>query len=89
MKALAKPSDVRGADVESAPTAAAMSFFGDLHPSFFGNVVKAMASAKQGYPIVSRVLARGRAGVAERATPQFFAQLERRAARDACTTSSG
>ncbi|MGE5090294.1 MAG: FAD-dependent oxidoreductase [Candidatus Levyibacteriota bacterium] len=36
----------------------ATSFFGDLHPSFYGNVVKAMASAKQGYPIVSRMLAR-------------------------------
>jgi NADPH-dependent glutamate synthase beta subunit-like oxidoreductase/NAD(P)H-flavin reductase len=36
----------------------ATSFFGDLHPSFSGNVVKAMASAKQGYPIVSRMLAR-------------------------------
>jgi NAD(P)H-flavin reductase len=35
-----------------------MSFFGDLHPSFFGNVVKAMASAKQGYPVLSRVLAK-------------------------------
>ena len=34
-----------------------ISFFGDLHPSFFGNVVKAMGSAKQGYPIVSRALA--------------------------------
>ena len=33
-----------------------MSYFGDLHPSYFGNVVKAMASAKQGYPVVSRVL---------------------------------
>jgi len=33
-----------------------MSFFGDLHPSFFGNVVKAMGSAKRGYAIVSRVL---------------------------------
>src|SRR5204862_1064794 len=33
-----------------------MSFFGDLHPSYFGNVVKAMGSAKQGYPVVSRVL---------------------------------
>jgi len=33
-----------------------MSFFGDLHPSYFGNVVKAMASAKQGFPVVSRVL---------------------------------
>jgi NAD(P)H-flavin reductase len=34
-----------------------MSFFGDLHPSYFGNVVKAMGSAKQGYPVLSRVLA--------------------------------
>ncbi|HXA47697.1 MAG TPA: FAD-dependent oxidoreductase [Burkholderiaceae bacterium] len=34
-----------------------ISFFGDLHPSYFGNVVKAMGSAKQGYPVVSRVLA--------------------------------
>jgi NAD(P)H-flavin reductase len=33
-----------------------MSFFGDLHPSYFGNVVKAMGSAKQGYPTVSRIL---------------------------------
>jgi NAD(P)H-flavin reductase len=32
----------------------AMSFFGDMHPSFFGNVVKAMASARQGYGSVSR-----------------------------------
>ena len=30
-----------------------ISFFGDLHPSFFGNVVKAMGSAKRGYPLVS------------------------------------
>jgi NADPH-dependent glutamate synthase beta subunit-like oxidoreductase/NAD(P)H-flavin reductase len=34
----------------------AMSYFGDLHPSFAGNVVKAMGSAKQGYPVISRVL---------------------------------
>jgi NAD(P)H-flavin reductase len=40
------------------PDGRAISFFGDLHPSFSGNVVKAMASAKQGYPIVSRVLER-------------------------------
>src|SRR5881628_1231888 len=33
-----------------------MSFFGDLHPSFFGNVVKAMGSAKQGFPVVSAAL---------------------------------
>src|SRR6266436_4341186 len=36
----------------------AISFFGDLHPAFAGNVVKAMASAKQGYPVVSRMLSR-------------------------------
>jgi NADPH-dependent glutamate synthase beta subunit-like oxidoreductase/NAD(P)H-flavin reductase len=35
-----------------------MSFFGDLHPSYSGNVVKAMGSAKQGYPVVSHLLAR-------------------------------
>ena len=34
-----------------------VSFFGDLHPSFFGNVVKAMGGAKRGYPVVSRALA--------------------------------
>ncbi|MFL6463397.1 MAG: FAD-dependent oxidoreductase [Bryobacteraceae bacterium] len=36
----------------------AVSFFGDLHPSFSGNVVKAMGSAKRGYPVISRVLSR-------------------------------
>ena len=40
------------------PDGRAISFFGDLHPSFSGNVVKAMASAKQGYPVVSRMLSR-------------------------------
>ncbi len=35
-----------------------ISYFGDVHPSFFGNVVKAIGSAKQGYPSVSRVLAK-------------------------------
>ena len=42
-----------------------MSFFGDLHPSFFGNVVKAMGSAKQGFGAVSRVLQRRPARPAE------------------------
>ncbi|HEX5320643.1 MAG TPA: FAD-dependent oxidoreductase, partial [Stellaceae bacterium] len=40
------------------PDGRAVSFFGDLHPSFAGNVVKAMGGAKRGYPVVSRVLAR-------------------------------
>lgn len=34
----------------------AISFFGDLHPSYSGSVVKAMASAKNGYPIISQLL---------------------------------
>ncbi|HSG75132.1 MAG TPA: FAD-dependent oxidoreductase [Burkholderiales bacterium] len=41
-----------------------MSFFGDLHPSYFGNVVKAMGSVKQGYPVVSRVLAQNPPAIA-------------------------
>ena len=36
----------------------AISYFGDLHPSFAGNVVKAMGSARLGFPVVSRLLAR-------------------------------
>ncbi|HEX4111733.1 MAG TPA: FAD-dependent oxidoreductase, partial [Stellaceae bacterium] len=36
----------------------AVSFFGDLHPSFSGNVVKAMGGARLGYPVVSRVMAK-------------------------------
>ena len=34
----------------------AVSFFGDLHPDYAGNVVKAMGSAKQGYPVITRIL---------------------------------
>jgi NADPH-dependent glutamate synthase beta subunit-like oxidoreductase/NAD(P)H-flavin reductase len=43
--------------MSARPDGRTISFFGDLHPSFAGNVVKAMASAKQGYPAISRVLA--------------------------------
>jgi len=35
-----------------------MSFFGDLHPSFAGNVVKAMGSARKGFPIINESLNR-------------------------------
>jgi NADPH-dependent glutamate synthase beta subunit-like oxidoreductase/NAD(P)H-flavin reductase len=54
---LAKPSAVHVL-MSVRPDGRCLSFFGDLHPSFSGNVVKAMASAKQGYPTISRVLAR-------------------------------
>ena len=48
-----------------------VSYFGDVHPSFFGNVVKAMGSAKQGYPIISKVLNSRPAVLKE----NFFAHL--------------
>jgi NADPH-dependent glutamate synthase beta subunit-like oxidoreductase/NAD(P)H-flavin reductase len=54
---IAKPKAVRVL-TSVRPDGRGISFFGDLHPSFAGNVVKAMASAKQGYPVVSRLLAR-------------------------------
>jgi NADPH-dependent glutamate synthase beta subunit-like oxidoreductase/NAD(P)H-flavin reductase len=54
---LAKPNEVR-VITEMRPDGRAVSFFGDLHPSFAGNVVKAMGSAKQGWPVVSQTLAK-------------------------------
>jgi NADPH-dependent glutamate synthase beta subunit-like oxidoreductase/NAD(P)H-flavin reductase len=51
-----KPRDARVL-LSGTPGERRISFFGDVHPSFFGNVVKAMGSAKQGWPVVSRVLA--------------------------------
>ena len=53
-----------------------MSFFGDLHPSYFGNVVKAMGSAKQGFPVVSRVLSR-RPAASALDDESFLAELNR------------
>ncbi|MCC7326358.1 MAG: FAD-dependent oxidoreductase [Burkholderiales bacterium] len=57
------------------PDGRATSFFGDLHPSYFGNVVKAMASARQGYPIVSRMLARV-APASTASDGDFYAMLD-------------
>jgi NADPH-dependent glutamate synthase beta subunit-like oxidoreductase/NAD(P)H-flavin reductase len=54
---VAKPDAVRVL-TSLRPDGRAVSFFGDLHPSFSGNVVKAMGGATLGYPVVSRVLAR-------------------------------
>ncbi|HUW38155.1 MAG TPA: FAD-dependent oxidoreductase, partial [Rhodocyclaceae bacterium] len=53
-----------------------VSFFGDLHPSYFGNVVKALGSTKQGYPVVSRVLAK-RPPIGTIGRDAFFAALNR------------
>lgn len=53
---LSKP-EVAQVLMHVAPDGRSMSFWGDLHPSFAGNVVKAMGGATQGYPVVSRALA--------------------------------
>ncbi len=52
-----------------------MSFVGDLHPSYAGNVVKAMASSRQAYPVISRVLAR-RAPASTLAWDDFKARID-------------
>ncbi len=54
-RGLAKP-DRADVLMHRAEAGRFISFFGDLHPSFFGNVVKAMGSAKRGYPVVSAMM---------------------------------
>jgi NADPH-dependent glutamate synthase beta subunit-like oxidoreductase/NAD(P)H-flavin reductase len=56
VRGLAKP-DATHVLMHRADNGRFISFFGDLHPSFFGNVVKAMGGAKRGYPVVSNILA--------------------------------
>jgi NADPH-dependent glutamate synthase beta subunit-like oxidoreductase/NAD(P)H-flavin reductase len=74
-KGLAKPAATQVLTALEAD-GRAISFFGDLHPSFFGNVVKAMASATRGYPVVNRLLER--VGAAFPASDvEFLARLKR------------
>ncbi|TMH55509.1 MAG: pyridine nucleotide-disulfide oxidoreductase, partial [Betaproteobacteria bacterium] len=72
-KGLAKPATTHVLTALE-PDGRAISFFGDLHPSFYGNVVKAMASATKGYPIVSRMLAR-QAAASPLADAEFLAAI--------------
>jgi NADPH-dependent glutamate synthase beta subunit-like oxidoreductase/NAD(P)H-flavin reductase len=74
-RALSKPAESRVLLTRAADERF-VSFFGDAHPSYFGNVVKAMGSAKQGFPVVSRVLAR-RPPASAKPTARFFAALNR------------
>ena len=75
VRGLAKP-EVPAVLTELRADGRAVSFFGDLHPSWAGNVVKAMGSAKLGYPIVSRVL--GRTAPASTASDaEFIGKLDR------------
>jgi len=60
------------------PDGRSVSFFGDLHPSFAGNVVKAMGSAKQGWPVVAASLAQRPAAGGEAEAAVFLAGLNDR-----------
>ncbi len=53
-----------------------ISFFGDNHPRFAGNVVKAMASAREGAPHVTAVLSHLVAERGAQPGPKLRAQLE-------------
>jgi NADPH-dependent glutamate synthase beta subunit-like oxidoreductase/NAD(P)H-flavin reductase len=52
-----------------------ISFFGDTHPSYAGNVVKAMASAKNGYPIINNQLVSNKP-LSEEDYSTFFNKVE-------------
>jgi NAD(P)H-flavin reductase len=47
-----------------------VSYYGDNHPRYAGNVVKAMASAKDGYPKVTALFARELSALDEAAQPE-------------------
>ena len=83
---VAKPAAVQVL-MQPAADGRAVSFFGDLHPSFAGNVVKAMGGAKQGYPVVGRMLAKRRRRRADAGGADGAAR--RRAARPGPCASSG
>jgi len=60
-----------------------VTFYGDNHPVYAGNVVKAMASAKDGYPYIAKLFAAERAGLSpadqsarDAALAQFFGGLD-------------
>jgi NADPH-dependent glutamate synthase beta subunit-like oxidoreductase/NAD(P)H-flavin reductase len=60
-----------------------ISFYGDNHPTYAGNVVKAMASAKDGFPFVTALFAREFAAQSEADQPardaarlNFFSRLD-------------
>ena len=73
---LAKPNEVR-VITQSHEDGRSVSFFGDLHPSFAGNVVKAMGSAKQGWPVVSAAL-QNRAAPVDTRSDSFLARMNQR-----------
>ena len=72
-KAISKPNKINVL-MSKRPDGRCLSYFGDVHPSYFGNVVKAIGSARQGYPVVSRALERVKPA-SNLSDVQFFAGL--------------
>jgi NADPH-dependent glutamate synthase beta subunit-like oxidoreductase/NAD(P)H-flavin reductase len=72
-KAISKPNNINVL-LSKREDGRCLSYFGDVHPSYFGNVVKAIGSAKQGYPVVSRMLDRVKPASAL-GDAEFFARL--------------
>jgi NADPH-dependent glutamate synthase beta subunit-like oxidoreductase/NAD(P)H-flavin reductase len=72
-KAISKPNKINVL-ISKRPDGRCLSYFGDVHPSYFGNVVKAIGSARQGYPVVSRALERVKPA-SSLSDAQFFAGL--------------
>ena len=72
-KAISKPNNINVL-LSKREDGRCLSYFGDVHPSYFGNVVKAMGSAKQGYPVVSRMLERVKPASAL-SDAEFFSRL--------------
>ncbi len=71
----------RRADDARSPDGRFVSYFGDLHPSYFGNVVKALGSTKQGHP--GGLARAGAAAAGERRRRRGVLRAARsRAARD-------
>ncbi len=79
VRGLAKP-DTTHVLMHRADNGRFVSYFGDLHPSFSGNVVKAMGGAKRGYPVVTHALA------AQGASPVTGPELIARCRRDLVPT---
>jgi len=71
---LAKPALVRVLQ-QIRPDGRAVSFFGDLHPSFAGNVVKAMGGVKQGWPVVAEAIARLAEPASNESPSEFIARV--------------
>jgi hypothetical protein len=69
-----------------------ISYYGDNHPQYAGNVVKAMASAKHGYEKVVEIFAdeltRTRGTLPNRSAMRFSTKLSKRSTNSFALTSS-